>query len=447
MINTILAGQTIEHNAVVQISGESSVCIPVTDLNGNETKLNLNEEILSRHLMLLGNTGTGKTNVFDFILNDLRRNSTKKDVFLIFDSKGDFLRKHFIQGDLVLGNAKNVRKQSVVWNLFEEVLADGDNPEDIEINARELAKALFYDRGNQAQPFFSNSACDIFAHLIVYIVRKAQEDSGKYRKYLSNAGFCQILKKMTAQEYIQCFSAYEDMKGLVNYLGDAKNTQGLGVLGELKSMLNDYFVGIFEKESDNPFSIKNFVRERDRRAIFIEYDLSKGQVFEPIYRLLFDLALKEAMSVEETDIENSSGNVYLIADEFRMIPKLQHISDGLNFGRSKGVKIIAGIQSITQLEDIYGGPASKVMLAGFSSLIVFKCSDPASREYISERLGKNIVATDYVNIYDQTNTYVHEGYVAEDWVQNKLLNQKGNAVVSFADYDPFCVHFKKYENR
>ena len=77
---------------------------------------------------------------------------------------------------------------------------------------------------------------------------------------------------------------------------------------------------------------------------FIEYDLSIGDVLSPIYTLLFDLALKEALGRTA-----SQGNVYLIVDELKLLPNLRHLEDGINFGRSLGVKILAGLQSIDQL--------------------------------------------------------------------------------------------------
>ena len=43
------------------------------------------------------------------------------------------------------------------------------------------------------------------------------------------------------------------------------------------------------------FSIRNFVRKKGGRILFVEYDISIGETLAPIYSLLFDLALKEAL--------------------------------------------------------------------------------------------------------------------------------------------------------
>lgn len=438
----ILCGNSITGNKNAELQGDDSVCILGLNFKGELTKLKISDEILSRHIMLMGNTGTGKTNVFDFILSELRRNSSERDVFIVFDSKGDFIKKHWKENDQVLGNGKKYRKYSAIWNIFDEIQMTSGDQEDIEINSREFSKSLFSDRKNKSQPFFSNAAQDIFANMLIYTCRKFKEKPENFNYYLNNKQFIHMLKSFNSVNYQDCFNHYSDMKSLMNYLGEGGNLQGLGVLAELNSMINDYFVGIFAQEADKTFSMRKFVRNRGGNAVFIEYDIASGEVFEPIYRILFDLALKEVMSQEET-----SGNVYLIADEFKMIPKLQHIGNALNFGRSKGIKILAGIQSISQLEAIYGKTESEVMMAGFSSIISFKCNDPSSREYLSKRLGRNLSLIDYINQYDEIGTHVREGYVVEDWFQNNYLKTKGNAIISLIENDPFCFHFNLYKEQ
>ena len=91
------------------------------------------------------------------------------------------------------------------------------------------------------------------------------------------------------------------------------------------------------------------MRKKGGKILFIEYDLTSGSVLTPIYRLLIDLALKEALGRSR-----GHGNVYIICDEFKLLPYLQHIEDAVNFGRSLGVKVVAGLQSISQLYELYG---------------------------------------------------------------------------------------------
>ena len=85
---------------------------------------------------MIGGSGSGKTNVFNLTLDQLRRKKNENDIFIIFDTKGDFLRRFGRGGDMVLGNGRDYRKISSRWNLFDDVLADGNSPDDYELNEK-----------------------------------------------------------------------------------------------------------------------------------------------------------------------------------------------------------------------------------------------------------------------------------------------------------------------
>lgn len=421
---------------------QSDAIVLYEDRDNLASSFTLNPKILSRHLMLLGGAGSGKTNVFNLTLEQLRdeENASENDIIIIFDTKGDFKRNFYRSGDIILGNGKEYRAISARWNLFDDVLADGDLPEDYEMNAREIATSLFSGRGSSSQPFFSNAAKDIFAHVIIYFIRRAKEDPDRRGYLLNNKSLVQFLLNADGRKYETVFRYYKDMEGLLSYIGDGSSNQALGVFGELKSMLYDCFMGVFaEDDKKGRFSMRNTVRRKKGRAVFVEYDLTVGESMVPIYRLLIDLALKEALGRSETE----KGNVYMILDELKLLPRLQHLDDALNFGRSMGVKVIAGLQSINQLYDIYGREKGLVIAGGFGSVFAFRTSDYASREYVSELFGENVVGYQYQGIDRLYNVREREGHTVESWHQTML--QQGQAVVGLADETtPFLFQFSEF---
>ena len=150
------------------------------------------------------------------------------------------------------------------------------------------------------------------------------------------------------------------------------------------------------------------------------------------------MALKEALGRQ-----NNQGNVYLICDEFKLLHHLQHIDDGVNFGRSLGVQIMAGLQSIEQLYEIYEESRGKNIAAGFSSIFAFKANDITTRDYICNLFGKNILLERYTSTGAQ---YVEEkriGQVVEDWDMAKL--QVGEAIVCLPFSNPFQFRFDIYK--
>ena len=67
------------------------------------------------------------------------------------------------------------------------------------------------------------------------------------------------------------------------------------MLAFLQQTLNKSFSGVFREAGD--FSVRQFVRAKRARALFIEYDIAMGSRLSPIYRILMDMAIKEALGL------------------------------------------------------------------------------------------------------------------------------------------------------
>lgn len=415
---------------------------PGIALNSNAGGFGLDEDLLSKHILLLGGSGCGKTNTYFFLLDTLKKRLGQDDVVIIFDTKGEFYREFSEPGDIVIGNGSAFYDKSYTWNIFDELLVDGWDERSISMNAKEMAAALFHGRGSSSQPFFCNAAKDVFYSMLMYFLRSAQSDPAKWQHRLNNKSLLKAFHQFAADDYLNLFSKYPDFRYMQSYIGDKNSNQGLGVLAELNNMLADYFVGILaEHRQDRSLSMRRFVRNKGARCLFVEYDLAIGETLAPVYRLLIDQALKEALSRN-----NSKGKVYLIADEFKLLPKLQHVDDALNFGRGMGVRVVAGIQSIDQLYDIYGKDRGNVIASGFGTLFAFHTNDSSSRSFISERFGTNYISEGYT--IKSTGKYIsgeREGHTVEEWEQRDL--GLGQAVIGLGYDDPFIFQFSEYKEK
>ena len=221
--------------------------------------------------------------------------------------------------------------------------------------------------------------------------------------------------------------------------GDGLSGQGMGVLGELRSMVNDCFQGIFASKpylGTRGFAIREAVREKGGRSAFVEYDLALGLSLQPIHRLMFDPALKESLG------SSSGGHTLLFLDELRLLPKLSHLEDALNFGRSKGVSVVARLQSIEQLDAPYGSEEGRTVIGAFGSLITLHSPDATTMRCVSDRFGTNVTSYRYESVNGQPEDREREGHVVEPWrIRNLGL---GEAFVGLSTQtDPFIFHFKK----
>ena len=99
----------------------------------------------SRHLLLLGGIGTGKSNAFNFLISNILYMKTQKDVVIIFDTKGDYYKEFYKPGDIVISNDDRATGPNGpdYWNVFNEVLIDDRVEENIlEIVVGELDRIV-----------------------------------------------------------------------------------------------------------------------------------------------------------------------------------------------------------------------------------------------------------------------------------------------------------------
>jgi len=418
--------------SVPKLDGRDALCFLLgTSGDGKDACIPISEDLFSKHILFLGGIGTGKTNGIFQIVSQLREHMTLNDVMLVFDTKGDFYSTFYRKGDIVISNDEKAAGTNGpdYWNIFNEIDVD----EAIEENIIEIARALFYEKSQRSnQPFFPNAARDIFTGLLLHFSRGADQTKK------NNAQLRYFLDQSSSAEIRAVLQQHDDLKAMISYIADDRSPQTQGVISELQQLVREIFVGNFRKAGT--LSVRQSVRSKGGKIIFIEYDLGIGGMLTPIYRLLLDMALKEALGRKK-----SEGNVWFIIDEFRLIPNLQHVDDGVNFGRSLGAKFIIGLQNVEQVFHAYSESLARSILSGFSTIIAFKVNDITTRDYIQQLFGKNRKKEIYMASVQSRGIVeqVREANVVEDWdISNLSL---GCAIIGIPGYEPFRFQFKKFD--
>jgi len=410
------------------------VKIPIESSDGQQ-ELCLSKDDFSKHLLIVGGIGSGKTNTFKYIINSLSEVMTQRDVMVIFDTKGEYLKKFYRQGDIIITNDDSLyppRYNIDYWNIFEEIFID---PRNLKDNVNEISKTLFYEQSqNTTNPFFPNAAKDVF---FAYVLASARKHLANNNVVVNNFELSKFFNQIDIDVLDALFEQYADLKSIRNYVSN-KGQQTQGVLSEVTRLVRDIFTGNFEKSGG--LSIRQAIREKNNKRIFIEYDLGIGNVLSPIYRLLIDLAIKESLCRDKSD-----GNVYFILDEFRLLPHLQHVDDGINFGRSQGAKFVIGMQNIQQINEAYEENIAGSIMSGLSTKFVFRVNDFETRDYIKNLFGKNRYIESFYS-QDTSRGLIEEiidGNVAEDWFINRLPT--GVCIYSTIGSEPRVIRTFEYE--
>jgi type IV secretory pathway TraG/TraD family ATPase VirD4 len=401
---------------------------------GPPGSLRLDNKLLSQHVLFLGGIGAGKTNAMKHLIHQLRNNAGRDDVFVIFDTKGDFLRDFHRPGDAVISSNPGEDPGGVVWNLFRDLPGDdGTREEDI----YEIASTIFSDELEQAgeNMFFAAAARDIFAAVVQVMAGRDRSAGEPY----SNEQLRETLE-LSGGELQEILESDKRLAGTARYLQGGESVES--ILAFLQLTLRKSFSGVFRRSGD--FSVRDFIRQRGGRALFIEYDIATGSSLLPVYRVLMDMAIKEALGLGRQRLRTVRpvpDNFYFVLDEFALLPRLSHMSDGINFGRELGLKFLVATQNVNQVLRGYTPEIAESILSAFGTLFAFRLMDDASRGIVRQRFGANRKqVTTYAAVrHEGVRQLVVDGNVIEDWHMSGLKPHK--CIASLPDGPPFYFDF------
>ena len=394
------------------------------------TGIRLDDAAMGRHVLYLGGIGTGKTVGMTALITSIRASLTENDVMVFFDTKGDYYESFHRPGDAVIAaSTANEFDGQVSWNLFEE-FRDVPRGRAVEDEILEVCNGLFSslmaDAGDNA--YFANAARDVFVALVTAMYRKSDDRSNKDVRL--------IVGGMSHAEMIALLDdpANNDLRGAKNYIAKEGGNSTMATMAFMQQVIQESFRSSFGREGT--FSIRRFVREKGAKALFLEYDIASGTMLAPVYKTMIDVAMKEAMSRSRT-----GGRVFFVLDEFALLPELTHLSNGLNFGRSLGLRFIVGTQNIRQVQEMYGEHMAASVLSSFGTVFAFRLYDGNSREFVRDRFGRNKKIARFESVVRNNGMKedTRDGYVVEDWDLSAL--PVGTCIAAIPDHAPVRFTF------
>lgn len=446
MYTKTLLGKSINESPIPSWTADKSRG-PFVAFQDPKTKklFGVSKDMLAYGFLTIGAPGTGKTNFFNMAFDRLLATMESTDVIVIFDTKGDYLetfgKRIPDKEKIIIGNSEMYRNITAYHNIFAEVMPQGLDGKlvyttESDEDALELCEQLFQTMNSETQPIFPAMAEQVVAAVIIYYMRTY------WRSEQS---------KLNNQELIRFFthSTNEDLKKILelDYMADQRNcidyisnkgNQTQGVNSYIGSMLKKMFTGPFgQADPSREFSMREIMGGGKKKFVFIEYDLRKGRLLAPMYSILIDRALANALGGRQ----RMKFNKYFMLDEMLLLPKLQHLSDALNFGRSQGVKVICGLQNTAGLEEQYGEAGAKNILSSFQNMMAFRINDFDTRQFVINRLGENYQNFSFSAQQENLNIQ-RAGHTVEDW--NLLKMKTGEAVVSLAGEAPFLFTMPLY---
>ena len=307
------------------------------------------------HTIVNGSTGVGKTTV---ILEMLQTISARGDRMIIADPDGFYASRFATEHDVIL----NVfDKRSPGWSPFSEVRRAYDFDK--------IARSIVPDgQGHDA-------AWHFYSQVLIADVMRALLSSG----HGTTSKLIHALTVMPAEELKLLVSSSSSV-GLFDK--DAARA-----LASTRFILASYLKP-FAYLKDGKFGLRDFLKSK-RQRIFLTWREDMTASLAPLIACWIDVLCNAILSMPP-DPELGKRRTWLVLDELASLGKISSLEATLTKGRKHSLCCIAGLQSIAQLDRVYGKETSIILRSCFRNLVAFAIAkaDPDTSEAISRALGE-----------------------------------------------------------
>ena len=320
--------------------------------------IELPDETATKHLVVSGGTGAGKTQAIHRVLDRVLRGAVHGEKAIVTDSGGQFWESRSGKADLVLNPFDG---RSVLWNPFAEIEDTWDFDS--------LSEALVPDRKSQGGS--SEEEWRRYARGMISSIMKALHSSGvpnprKVADILKNPDPEALRPYLsgTAEEALLA-------PGLDRFLGSVVTVASLAI--KPWSVL----------DPTGTFSLRKWVRSGSG-TLFVTYKDSQRALLKDLIAAWLGIAIREVLDLPP----DFTRRVWLVCDELDSLGTVAGIADANTRGRKYGLCGVGAIQSKAQLDATYGPLGAQTLLSTFSSKIAFRQGSWSDAEYWSNEFGQ-----------------------------------------------------------
>lgn len=292
--------------------------------------LPLVKDMETRHFLVTGSTGSGKTNLIHHLLSQVER---KKQPAVIIDQTGEMIANYYTpsRGDIIF-NPFDERGKA--WDFWQ----DCESREDLERFSKILMGFNRKQSGNHSDPFWEIAAENVFNACVQFL---------KPRKPL-----IKDIANMACHTDIEYLRTVLSGTEGARYLGEESKQTAASVAAVLASNAKP-LTYLPELSYNNGFSLKQHfagIQNGSDAWLFLATKPSSRSLTLPLISCLTELALSRLMEIGI----DSKRRVWVTIDELPSLGKIPALSSLMTEGRKYGACVLAGMQSLNQLYSGYG---------------------------------------------------------------------------------------------
>jgi type IV secretory pathway TraG/TraD family ATPase VirD4 len=304
--------------------------------------------IESTHLLIMGDSGTGKSALIRQVLSQLEN---RGDSAIVYDPALEYTPQFYTpeRGDVILNP---IDARSPYWSPGDELRHEAE--------ALTLATSLFPDRVNE-NPFFTEGPRRIFAHLLTF--RPTAEELASWLCHDD-----ELDRRVDGTPY-------------ASIIDRQAPAQRSGVLAALNMVADTLKLLPRESQTTRRWSASSWARDR-RGWLFLTSTPETRTRLVPLTSLWLDMLVLRLMNRGQP----SHRAAWFVLDELASLQRLPQLHTAVTENRKSNNPVVLGFQGRSQLETRYGHDA-EAMLSQPATKIFLRTSEPHAAKWISETIG------------------------------------------------------------
>ena len=266
-----------------------------------------------------------------------------------------------------------------------------------------IASMITYDKSQGKDPFWNNSAKNLLEGLIGFFLEEYKDGKVK-REQITMTSIRKFQNSTMEEKNSKKFKYYIEQKpygakskdSLIPILSSSENTYKsiTSVFSEKMAIFDDVNVANVISKSDFDFNILGKVKS----ALYVIVP-DEDKIYYSLVTIILGLLYKELVKLANSN-ENKKVPIEIdwICDEFSNCPPLiePSIESIISVARSRGLRYHLFIQSLSQLDNVYGKEVAQIILDN-SGLTYLKTNTMDTAEAISKRLGKKTIESNSIS--------------------------------------------------
>jgi len=271
------------------------------------------------------------------------------------------------------------------FNPFDTINPDSRNRFN---DIQNIANVLLPD--NEKDPTWSQQGRALFVAFALYLLDHPTQDCtiGNILRYLQTQDDTRDVVKaiIKAEGDGLDASVQKTFSNLAQQEKRMSESVKVGLVGAL-NLWNSPSIDAATSATD--FNIMEL--RKKKTTIYVVVSLADLTSLRPLLTLFFEQTFMSQLR-KEPGPEDKHKILFLL-DEFESLGTMTGIVDKLPFVRSFGIRIMAIIQGLSQLDQRYGVPGRDKVLQGSKHQIFFASNDQQTTNYVSQTLGKKTIQT------------------------------------------------------